>query len=232
MVSAMTSSLLLGGSVMSWQPIPAREAVRMPGVDQLVRGRCPPGQDAQPAERVDPLEGPQSLRRDARPAHPVEAVAPGDHVALDPLRPAGAVDVAHRRGVRGEVVHGHVVDLEVDGLARRQPGGDEVLDDLLLAVDGHRLAGEPGQIDAVVPAVEPERETLVPQPLTVQPVGDPEFAEEVDGAVLQQARPQPLLDVLPAAVLDDHRLDAPHGQQLRQHQPGRSRPHDGYLGPH
>src|SRR3954463_1485493 len=55
-------------------------------IDQLRGGRRRRRETPEPAEGIDPLEEAQHALRDRRPANAVEAVAAGDH---------GAVELAH-----------------------------------------------------------------------------------------------------------------------------------------
>ena len=65
-----------------------REAALVVGVDQLVARGRDGGQDAQPAERVLARVRAQRRLGNGRAADAVEAVAAGDEVALELLRPA------------------------------------------------------------------------------------------------------------------------------------------------
>jgi hypothetical protein len=64
----------------------------------------------------------------------VEAVTAGDHVALELLLCAAGVGEPHDRRVAVEPLDAHVGHLEQQLPARVDALGDEVLDDLLLAV--------------------------------------------------------------------------------------------------
>ena len=94
-----------------------------------------------------------------------------------------------RRRVRREASQPDVVDLEQDLAAGIQPGGDQVLHDLLLPVDPDRAAGQVGQRDAVAGALEPQLDALVDQALAVEAIRQPGLAEQLDRRVLEDARP-------------------------------------------
>ena len=64
---------------------------------------------------------------------------------------------------------------------------DQVARHFGLAVDGDVLAGQPGEIDAVQPVVEGEREAVMRQPLGMQPRADAGLVEQVDRALLEHA---------------------------------------------
>jgi hypothetical protein len=56
----------------------------------------------------------------------------------------------------------------------------------------------------------------------LHPFTDACFDQQVDGALLEQAGADSLLDVLPAARFQHHGLDALKVEQMREHQPGGS----------
>ncbi len=81
-------------------------------------------------------------------------------------------------------------------------------------------AGQLGERDPVVGAVEAQREPVVRQALRVEPVAEAGLAQQFDGGMLQHARADPLLDVLAAAPLEHDGVDAGPVQQVGQHEPG------------
>ena len=131
------------------------------------------------------------------------------------------------------VLDGDVVDLEEERRAGLEPGRDQVLDHLGLAVDDDRpAAGELAQRDPVPLAVELELDPVVDDPLAPQAVADPGRDEQVDGALLEHAGPDALLDVLAAAVLEHDGLDPRLLEQAAEREPGRAGADDPDLGPH
>jgi hypothetical protein len=149
----------------------------------------------------------------------VEAVAAGDHVALE--LPVGAVvAIAHARALRIEAVHRHVVDLEQEREPRVEPRGDQVLHDLRLAVDDDRAAGQLLHRHVVPLAAELEVDAPVDDPVGVHPRAHAGVPQQVGGALLEHAGADALLDVLAAAALEDDRLDPLAGEQLRERQAG------------
>src|SRR5829696_7906084 len=99
------------------------------------------GEDVEPGERVLSLVHGELALRDGRPAHPVEAVTPGDEVAPE-LVVLAVLAVADGWLLRFEGVDADSFGLEEDLSARVEPGGDEILDDLVLAVDRNRASGK------------------------------------------------------------------------------------------
>ncbi len=75
----------------------------------------------------------------------MESVGADDEVALDRV----AVGHADPRPLAVEVVQRHAVHLEPHVAAGVEAGGDQVLHDLLLAVDRDRPSGQPGEVDAM-----------------------------------------------------------------------------------
>ena len=79
-------------------------------------------------------------------------------------------------------------------------------------------------------AGELEAHAVVHDALAVHPLAGPDRPQQVDGALLEDARADAPLAVLAAAALQDDRFDPPPPQELGQGQPGRTRPDDPDLG--
>jgi len=121
----------------------------------------------------------------------------------------GETDPGHRG------IDHNVVSREVELPAGGQPRLGEIADHALLAVDGDRPAStELGQRDPVRHSVEEQFDAVVRQAVAVEPRADAGLAQQVDGALLEHTRADPLLDVLPAASLDHDGLDAAQVQQV------------------
>jgi len=111
-----------------------------------------------------------------------------------------------------------------------QAGGDQILHHLLLPVDGDGApAGELIEGDAVIVALEAERDAAMHEPLTVQPLADSGFAHELHGSLLENTCAHALFDVLAAAQLEDHRVDPRPVEEMREQETRRSRAHDADL---
>src|SRR3990170_7103273 len=129
-------------------------------IDQLVGRRWRLDQDAEPAERIAAGELVAVARGDRRPRDAVEAVAAGDEVAFEfvdfsvPVKPR-----LRRRGV--QVVTRDVLYAEQQRAAGGQARGDQVLDHLVLRVDGDGAAGELGERDAVAASGEAQIDAFV-----------------------------------------------------------------------
>ena len=72
-------------------------------------------------------------------------------------------------------------------------------------------------------------DAVVPQALAAQAVADADRVHQIDRALLEHAGAHALDHVVPAAVLDDDRIDAVQVQQVAEHQPGGSGADDADL---
>jgi hypothetical protein len=120
--------------------------------------------------------------------------------------------------------------LEHDLAAGGEAGGDEVLDDLLLAVDGDRPPGQLEEVDAVADPVDRELDATVGEALAIEAIGEPELAQQLDGRVLEHAGAHPVLDVRPVTLFEHDAVDAAGGEQVGEHEPGRAGADDRHLG--
>ena len=207
-----------------------REALLVPGVDQLVGRRPSLGQDPEPAERILVLVLGQVLV-DRLPAHPVEAVAACDRVARQLV-----VRALVRNVIRGRSVSTSwsvtSADLEVDRDAVIEQRGGHVLDHLLLSVDRDVAAGQLRHVDVVVLAVVAQVDAGVLEALPVQALVHAQLAHQVHGVLLEQPGADALLHVGPVARLDHHAVDAVAVQQQGQREPRGSGADDAHLGAH
>ena len=125
----------------------------------------------------------------------MESVATGDDATaqLVVLAVGGVTDDG---GVAVDLVDGHVRRLEHDRVSGGQAGGDEVLDDLLLAVDGDRMADQLVEVEAMPATFEGQFDAPVGQALAVEPLGHAQLAQQGDSWVLEYASADAMLDVL------------------------------------
>jgi hypothetical protein len=198
-------------------------------VDELVRRGRRLGEDAQPAERIDPLVDGQHTVGNRRTADAVEAVAPGNQVAVDLAMRAAVLKADHgsRRVERG---HRHPLRFEVERPRGGQTRLDQISNDFVLAVDGDRLAaGQFGEVDAMPRPVAADIEAIVTQAVALKASPDAHRDQQIHGALLQHACPHAVDDVLAAAILDDDRVDAVEVQQVPKQQARRPRANDAYL---
>ena len=163
--------------------------------------------------------------------HAVEAIASGDEVALE-LDAFPVERVAQLGRVRAHVVRAHVLDLEVQPLPRREARGDEILHHFLLTVHRDRAsAGEVLEVDAMVAALEAQRDAAMHESFAIHAFADSGLAHEIHGPLLEHARAHSLLDVLATATFEHHGVDADSGEQVREHEPRGPRSDDADLCP-
>ena len=72
---------------------------------------------------------------------------------------------------------------------------------------------------------------MVHESLAIESFTQAHVAQEVHRSLLEDARPDPLPDVLLAPVLEHDRFDPLEAEQVREQQAGRSRSDDPDLGP-
>ena len=119
-----------------------------------------------------------------------------------------------------DVLGDHVRHLEQDLAASREPGRYQVLDHLLLAVQGDRATGDQAfERDAVRLPAEPQLDAVVDESFLLQPVTQAGRDERVHRPLLEHASPDPLFHVVPAVRLEHQRIDAAPVQQVREQQP-------------
>ena len=162
----------------------------------------------------------------------MEAVAAAEVVTLQPLG-APVVLEGHEGVLALEVVQldvAHLIEQHaVGGLSR----GEQILHHLLLAVDGDRPpAGQLREGDAMTGAVETQLEAVMDETLPPHPLAHSCLSHQLDGVVLEHPGAHALLDVLLAPVFEDDRVDAGQGEELREHQAGRSGADDPDLALH
>src|SRR4029079_18579709 len=168
------------------------EAVLVPAVDELVGGGRHVGQDAEPGVRVLALGHPDEAGRHGIAADAVEAVAASDGFAYDFMTGAPSVGEAEDRSFGIKLSDLGVGDLELDHGPGRQPGPDQVLDDLGLGVDRHPApAGQVAEVEVMPFALELQVDPAVFEALGVHPVAQADRADQFYRARLDPAGPLP-----------------------------------------
>ena len=170
---------------------------------------------------------------DRRAADAMKAVAARDDVAGQRVLGV-ALAVADRRPVAIEPFERRHLGLELDRRAVRDARRDQVLHDLLLAVDRHHLAGDQlGEMHVDQLAVaEADVDRLVDHAFAPQPLVEPELGHQVDGALLQHAGAHAIFHIGAAARFEHDAVDALAIEQMREEQPGRPRADDADLRVH
>src|SRR4051794_37877103 len=196
-----------------------RKAALVIGIDQLFGGGGRLGENADPPERIFAIVEQHPPRRDAGAADAMEAIAAADEIALD-LLVAAAMTEANFRLCAGDVVEAHVVNFEQNLAAVGKPLCDQVLDDLLLAINGDALAHQLPKTDLVQRAVETEMNAVVGEPLALHALAHASIDQEITRPLLDQTGADAALDIVAAAVLDDDRVDALEIHEVGEHEAG------------
>ena len=121
---------------------------------------------------------------------PYAAVAAGDEVAGELLCLALLGGEADLGAGAGDVVDRLDLGLEMDLPAGLQPELDQILQHLVLGIDGdHPAVGELLQVDAVVAAQKADVEAVMDEAFALQPVAGADLGHQVDRALLEHAGP-------------------------------------------
>ncbi len=113
----------------------------------------------------------------------------------------------------------HVLDVKENLAAVGQPSRDQILDDLLLAVDRDPLADQTTEIEMMQRAVEAEKDAVMPHRLALQAFADAGLHQQVGCPLLEHAGAHALLDIGTAAAFEHDRVNATAVQQMGEHQP-------------
>src|SRR5918995_1080837 len=196
------------------------EAPLVVRVDQLLVRRRRGGEDPEPGERILTLERRENARRNAVPAHPVEAVTSGDEVAND-LPVVAVVPVVEDGPVSLEALGADVLDVELECAARLQPRCDQILHHLLLPVDRDpAAAGQRREVDPVPLAGDLQLDPVVDEAFPSEALSHADLLQQVDGALLEHPGPDAALDVLAGSVLENDRVDPPEVEEVSEDEAG------------
>jgi hypothetical protein len=161
----------------------------------------------------------------------MKAVAAADEVAIDLM--LGPFVPETYCGLRSQdIVHAHIAHFKENLSALMQPQLDQVFDDLLLAVDGDALAHQLAKIDVVQCLVEREMNAVVKHALMLHARAGSDLDEKIRRPLLEEPGADAVLDIRPAAILQYDGVDAGTMQKMREHEAGRTRPHDTDLHAH
>ena len=225
------------GIALDVHPLQGRRALADQGeaslgvaVDQLRRTRGSLAEDAVPGERVLPETLLSSAFGDLAAAGAARAVGADQQFAADLVGDTVGIGEPQHRSVGREVVDGRVGDPEphvaaVPGARRR-----EVDEHIGLRVEPHRRTDQIREVDPGQPPVEPDLDAGVLVTLPQHPIGHPGVDEQPDAAGFQDARADCLLDLGVRPVVHHDALDPFPGQQVREHQAGRSTADDADRG--
>src|SRR5208282_5273498 len=150
-------------------------------------------------------------------ADAMKTVAAGNEVARDLLRFAVGTE-GHARRSGKDIVQRHVVSRVYAGRANRGAAVHQILGDLGLPVDHHRLAGELLEGDAVAAAVDANLHALVHEPVPVHAGADAGLVEQIQGDLFDDAGPDAAEDVFGGLPFQDDVIDAVLVQELAEQQ--------------
>src|SRR5580704_4306290 len=174
-----------------------------------------------PAEGIFTVEDSERARRNAGPADAVESVAAADEIAGELLLPAGMPKSDFWR-LAAEIVHAHIGHLEQDLATVREPPLDEILDHLLLPINGDTFSHELAKVDVVQRSCEGEMHAIVEHAFAQHARARAGFDQKIARPLLDQSGTNAGFSILAAAILQDDGLDAGEMQQMREHQPRRA----------
>ncbi len=161
----------------------------------------------------------------------MKAVAASDEITVDSVCYAVFL-IAHVRARAAEVMWGDITGI-VDGHATgRVAFVHEVMCQLGLAIDHDAFARQAEKVDAVIAAVEGEREPLMRQPLPVHAGTGAGAIEHADHTFLQNAGAHAAKDIVLAHTVEDDIVDAGIGKQLAKQQARWARTDDSDFGAH
>jgi hypothetical protein len=131
-----------------------------------------------------------------------------------------------------EIVNAGVRNIEENLATVGEALADQIRDDLFLIIDEHPLADQLVKVDVARLALERDIDAVVHHRLALQTRANAGVDQHLRDPVLHQTGAHPRLTIGAAPILDHDAGNAGEMQQMRQHQPGRSRPHDADLRPH
>jgi len=159
----------------------------------------------------------------------VRAIATDHEVTghVDLFRRVTEMDGWCRRDI-GEL---HVLDVEQDVATLSEAGRRQVLQNLVLRIDGHRASGQALKVDPVGLSGETQLDPVVNEPLATDAATNVQIRHQIDNGLLEHSRANGLFDIVPTAAFEHNRVNPVSREQKRQRQARRARPHDPYLRP-
>ncbi len=188
----------------------------MPRVDQLFMYRRRVGENPQPAERINPLEHFQAVRRNRLPRHAMETVATGDVVTIESIR--FAVLVEGDKGFSGFHAVGYDVAGFIDRLCTGVPtSGHQIAGDLGLAIDRYGFAARQRlQIDVYPAPIEGQFEACMHQPFGVHALTHSSLTQQLYHALFEDTGADASEHIVRGLAFEDQGVDAGVMQQLAE----------------
>ena len=189
-------------------------------VDQLLGGRLGVARGSR-ARRTDT----RARTRAARPAIASRQTPwkPSQPAITSQRSSTSSPSWVKRTSGRARASTDDVGDLEQQRQLRLQPRGDQVLDDLLLAVDGDRLARRSARSKSIRWPLPPKRSSMPSWTIPSRCRRSATPASSQQSTVRCSSTPgaHALLDVLARARLEHDRVDPAQLEQPREHEPRR-----------
>ena len=184
------------------------EAAVMVHVDELVGGGRSFDENTQPSKWIDAFKRLQNTWGNGGAADAVKAIASRDIVGDQFMALAGLLEM-YRRNRALEILDAESGAVEPHVAAAGYSLGNQVFDDLMLAVDGYTFpTRELGHGNAVALPMEANLDAVVEESFPFEAVSHTGLPEHVHRALLEYARANAFLAMLPRAQFDDHRVDA------------------------
>jgi hypothetical protein len=138
----------------------------------------------------------------------METIATANEIAADFMLDARVLKGDSGRATV-EIVDLYLTGFEQDLATGLKPRGDQVLYDFVLGIYSDRAStGEFMHVDAMAAAIEAKLDTAMDQTLARHAGANAGFVEQIDCALLENARTDPLLRMLAGLGLNDDGLDA------------------------
>jgi hypothetical protein len=126
----------------------------------------------------------------------------------------------------------HGFNFEIQRLARREPGRDQIPDHFLLPIDHDAVARQLLEVDPVAAAGKVQKQTVMKQSFRHHPCTDTRLVQDVDTLVLEHAGTHAIFNVVTTFGFQHGALDAVLMQEVRQQKARRTRADDRNLGTH
>ena len=151
-------------------------------------------------------------------------IAARDEVAVEP-RFGTVLGPGHEGRVAIEIVEPHGVRVSDDFQSPWCHRVEQVLDNLLLGVDGYcRPAGQRRHVDKEELPVEREIGTITNKAFTLEAIAEAEPSHQADGHLLKHTRADATFDKVAITAFYDNGINALRAQQMRKEHAGWTAP--------
>jgi hypothetical protein len=151
----------------------------------------------------------------------MEAVASGDEIAGDLVTLSANLIVNY--WVRFEAFDAHRFRFKIQRRAVPEARTNQILDDLLLRINGDGFAHQLLKIDAMALPVKAQLDAFVFQTFAFQALAHSGIAQDVNRTLFEYPGPDPCFHIFAGLAFQHDRLDALQMQQVCERQPRRPR---------